>query len=343
VTDMLRTAAASEVDPDAAVRVDELSIVADSGVRILDRVSLEIRPGETLGVLGESGSGKSMTALAILDLLPAGVRVSGGSIRVAGTEVVGATESVIQRVRSRSVGMVFQDPALALDPTMKIGRQITEVLWRTRGVGRSQARETAVELLRKVEISDPEQRVDVYPHEMSGGMRQRAVIAMALAGGPSLLLADEPTTAVDTTIQAKILELLQRLKDEEQLGLMLISHDLRVISNVADRVAVMYAGRIVETGPTREVLSNPRHRYTAALLESIPSIRNSRPVSPIAGVPATPSTRPSGCPFHTRCAFATEICETVVPALEAEQTPAGERWFACHHPQGIESEVRRAG
>lgn len=281
-----------------------------------------------------------MTALAILGLLPAGVRISGGSIRVAGTEVVGAPEAVVQEVRSQKVGMVFQDPALALDPTMKIGRQITEVLWRTRGVGRREAREVAIDLLRKVEISDPESRVDVFPHQMSGGMRQRAVIAMALAGGPSLLLADEPTTAVDTTIQARILELLQRLKDEEQLGLMLISHDLRVISNVADRVAVMYAGRIVETGPTSEVLSNPRHRYTAALLESIPSIRSSRPVRPIAGVPATPATRPSGCPFHPRCAFATDVCVDVVPVLEPEQTPRGTRWFACHHPKGV---VQHAG
>lgn len=332
MTNALRPVAASVEDSDAAVAISDLTIDGTNGVRILDGVSLSVAPGETLGVLGESGSGKSMTALAILGLLPAGVTVVSGSVRVAGTEVVGADTNRLQQLRSHSVGMVFQDPSLALDPTMKVGRQVTEVLWRTRGMSRSQARATAIDLLRKVEISDPESRVDLYPHQMSGGMRQRAVIAMALAGGPSLLLADEPTTAVDTTIQARILDLLEKLKQEEQLGLLLISHDLRVVSHVADRVAVMYAGRVVETGPTQQVLGNPHHWYTAALLESIPSIRSTRRVLPITGTPASPATRPPGCAFHPRCIAATEVCSTVVPELVPVPVDRG---LACHNPRGI--------
>lgn len=330
MTRQLRPVAASVEGSDAAVVITDLSIDGTHGVRILDKVSLSVAPGETLGLLGESGSGKSMTALAVLGLLPASVTVASGSIRMAGTEVVGASPADLRRLRSHSVGMVFQDPSLALDPTMKIGRQVSEVLWRSGKVSRSRARERAIDLLRKVEISDPETRVDQYPHEMSGGMRQRAVIAMALAGGPSLLLADEPTTAVDTTIQARILELLEKLKREQHLGLLLISHDLRVVSQVADRVAIMYAGRIVETGPTEEVLGNPRHWYTAALLQSIPSIRSTRRVLPIAGTPASPATRPAGCAFHPRCSAATSLCETVVPPVEAY---GDERHVACHHPK----------
>lgn len=330
---VLRPVAASVGETDAVVAIDDLSIDGANGVRILDGVSLSLHPGETLGVLGESGSGKSMTALAILGLLPASVAIASGSIRVGGTEVVGASAATLRRLRSRSVGMVFQDPSLALDPTMRVGRQITEVLWRTRGMARADARLQAIDLLRKVEISDPEQRVDLYPHQMSGGMRQRAVIAMALAGGPSVILADEPTTAVDTTIQARILELLEKLKVEADLGLLLISHDLRVMSHVADRVAVMYAGRVVESGPTREVLASPRHWYTAALLDSIPSIRDSRRVRPIKGTPASPATRPSGCAFHPRCPAATSVCSTVVPPTAATPTPLGVRTLACHHPR----------
>lgn len=332
--EQLRPVAAPAEDPGAVVEVIDLTIDSTDGVRILDGVSLSVARGETLGVLGESGSGKSMTALAALGLLPAGVDVVAGSVRVAGTEVVGASPAAIRDLRSRSVGMVFQDPALALDPTMKVGRQVTEVLWRTRGLSRAAARAQAVELLRRVEISDPEQRVDLYPHQMSGGMRQRAVIAMALAGSPALLLADEPTTAVDTTIQARILELLDRLRREEGLGLLLISHDLRVISHVADRVAVMYAGRVVETGPTAEVLTSPRHWYTAALLESIPSVRSTHRVRPIRGTPASPATRPDGCAFNPRCAAASDLCRTVVPRLEPAAHP--DHAFACHHPRQIE-------
>lgn len=322
----------------AALTIDELCIDGTNDVRILDQVSLSVAPGETLGVLGESGSGKSMTALAVLSLLQPSVRVVSGSIRLAGTEVIGASKSTLKQLRSQAVGMVFQDPALALDPTMKVGRQVTEVLWRTRRLGRGEARRSAVDLLRRVEISDPERRVDLYPHQMSGGMRQRVVIAMALAGGPSLLLADEPTTAVDTTIQARILELLDKLKDDAGLGLLLISHDLRVMSHVADRVAVMYAGRIVETGPTNEVLSSPRHWYTAALVDSIPSVRSDRRVRPIRGAPASPATRPPGCAFHPRCPAATDVCRSVVPA--SESLPASDNGdglsthaLACHHPR----------
>ncbi|MHA7984451.1 ABC transporter ATP-binding protein [Rathayibacter sp. CAU 1779] len=323
----------STADQEPAVLIDDLSIETSDGVQILDRISLSVRPGETVGVLGESGSGKSMTALAILGLLPPGVQVTSGSIRVNGTEVVGAGDATIRSLRSHQVGMVFQDPALALDPTMKIGRQITEVLWRTRAMSRSDARKRAVELLQTVEISDPETRIDLYPHQLSGGMRQRAVIAMALAGSPALLLADEPTTAVDTTVQARILELLDTLKATEDLGLLMISHDLRVMSHVADRVVVMYAGRVVENGPTTEVLSTPKHWYTSALLESIPSVRSDRRVRPIIGTPATPATRPPGCAFHPRCPAATEVCRTVVPPLVPVPDDEHNRLLACHHPK----------
>lgn len=334
MSEVLRTIAASVEGPDAVVSIENLSVDGANGVRILDGISLAVHLGETLGVLGESGSGKSMTALACLGLLPSNVTVAAGSsVVVNGTQVVGADRQTLQKLRSQSVGMVFQDPSLALDPTMKIGRQITEVLWRTRGLSRAEARARAIDLLQKVEISDPATRVDLYPHELSGGMRQRVVIAMALAGGPALILADEPTTAVDTTIQGRILELLEKLKAEQNLGLLLISHDLRVISHVADRVVVMYAGRVVESGPTHEVLSAPQHWYTAALVDSIPSIRDGRRVKPIVGTPASPATRPSGCPFHPRCAAATEICSTVAPATTSMTTGAGVHSFACHHPR----------
>jgi len=333
MTSELRLVAAPVEDPGAIVTIDNLSVEGTNGVRILDEVSLSVYPGETLGVLGESGSGKSMTALAVLGLLPTSVHIVSGSIQVGGTEVVGAHPSALRKLRSHSIGMVFQDPSLALDPTMKIGRQITEVLWRVHGMNRVAARAKAIDLLRKVEIADAEHRVDLYPHQLSGGMRQRAVIAMALAGGPSLILADEPTTAVDTTIQARILELIEKLKTEKNLGLLLISHDLRVMSHVADRVVVMYAGRVVETGPTQEVLSRPQHWYTAALLDSIPSIRSTRRVRPIQGIPASPATRPSGCPFHPRCPAATAICNTVVPELTVASVVSVSHAFACHHPK----------
>ena len=322
-------------DPGPMIDIRNLSLVGTGGVRILDDVSLSLRTGETLGLLGESGSGKSMTALAILGLLPRGVHVESGSITVAGTDVVGAREATLRRLRASTLGMVFQDPTSALDPTMKVGIQITEAGRRNGSLSRSEANAQAVDLLSRVEISDPHERADLYPHQMSGGMRQRAVIAMALAGNPTVILADEPTTALDATVQGKILDLLTTLKDEQGLGLLMISHDLRVLSHVADRVVVMYAGRIVETGPTDQVLSQPQHWYTSALIDSIPSVRSTRRVRPIGGTPASPATRPSGCPFHPRCAAATAICSEKMPDTTVSETPSGPRTLACHHPKGL--------
>ncbi len=279
----------------------------------VDGVDLTVHAGEVLGVAGESGSGKTMTALATLGLLPHGARTEG-SVTLAGRELLGLSEKQLRSVRGREVAMVAQDPRTALHPMLSIERQLTEHLRHHHGIGKRAARDEAADLLDQVRIPDPKAALGRYPHEFSGGMRQRIAIASALAARPSLLIADEPTTALDVTVQAGILRLLDRLRRERGLAVLIITHDLGVLSSIADRLVVMYAGRVVETGTTADVLGSARHPYTHGLLDALPE-GGSAAMRPIPGSPPALGAVPTGCPFHPRCASAQDGCATEVPAL----------------------------
>lgn len=272
-------------DATDALRVDDLSIAYGAAPPSVSGVSLRVRKGEIVGVIGESGSGKSSIALAMMGLLPDSARVTASTMEIAGSDMNGATERDWGQVRGLKASMVFQEPMSALNPCMRIGPQIAEVLQIHGKADKKQARARALEILRLVQMPDAEKRLDYYPHQLSGGQRQRVVIAIAVAAGPDLLVADEPTTALDVTVQAQILDLIKGLRDETGMGVLFISHDLGVIGQLCERVAVMYRGRVVETGTARRVLEDPKHPYTRALLESIP--RPSVPVrSPLAVIPA---------------------------------------------------------
>jgi oligopeptide/dipeptide ABC transporter ATP-binding protein len=282
-----------------------------------DRVSFQIRKGETLGLVGESGSGKSVTAFSILRLLQPPGRIAGGRVWFQGRDLLQLAETDMRKVRGAGIGLVFQEPMAALNPVMRVGAQIAEGMQVHGLAGRKDARNRAIELLRAVQLTDPEKRVDDYPHQLSGGMRQRVMIAIALACRPPLLIADEPTTALDVTVQAQILDLLREMKREFDLSLLLITHDLGVIAETADRVAVMYAGRIVEQGPVRDIFRRPRHPYTQGLLASIPGKGQGRRLRAIEGVVPNLAALPPGCAFAPRCPDRMPVCTTAVPALVA--------------------------
>jgi oligopeptide/dipeptide ABC transporter ATP-binding protein len=305
--------------PEPLLAVEDLSteIATPSGAhRALDRVGLRIARGEALGVVGESGSGKSMLALAVMGLLPPAIRVTGGRIALDGTDLLRLGERGMRRIRGARIGLVFQEPMTALNPLQSIGTQVAEVLRVHGRANRGEALRAAVALLDRVGIPDAPRRAAEYPHRLSGGLRQRAVIAMALACDPELLIADEPTTALDVTIQAQILDLLADLRREKNLAVMLISHDLELVAGFADRVAVMYTGRVVEVGPARATLTDPLHPYTRALLGSVPRIDEDVARLPaIAGLVPRLDTLPPGCAFHPRCAHAVEACRAAVPPL----------------------------
>jgi oligopeptide/dipeptide ABC transporter ATP-binding protein len=274
-------------------------------------VSLTVAPGQVTGIVGESGSGKTMICRAILGLIPWPGAIVGGEIRWRGRDLVSASASELRRVRGREVAMIFQDPSSALDPVFTIGDQIAEPLRAHLGMSRAAAEKEAIELLGRVGIPSPRERCNAYPHQLSGGMRQRAMIAMAISCKPELVLADEPTTSLDVTIQDQILGLLAELRDEYGMSMVLVSHDLGVVAQNADSVAVMYSGSIVETAPTRAVFSATRHPYTAALIEALPSIHVSEPrvpLEPIPGQPPALDALPPGCPFAPRCRYATDAC-----------------------------------
>jgi peptide/nickel transport system ATP-binding protein len=298
--------------------VDSLTTVFDvpgHPVVAVDRVSFDIKKGETLGLVGESGSGKSVTAFSILQLLQSPGRTTGGRIWFQGRDLLSLPETEMRRVRGAGIGLIFQEPMAALNPVMRVGAQIAEAL-RVHGMaGRRDARARAIELLRAVRISEPDKRVDDYPHQLSGGMRQRVMIAIALACRPPLLIADEPTTALDVTVQAQILDLLRDMRTEFDLSLLLITHDLGVIAETADRVAVMYAGRIVETGPVRDLFRAPKHPYTQGLLASIPGEGAGSRLRAIEGVVPSLASLPPGCTFAPRCPHRMPVCTTAVPAL----------------------------
>ncbi|MCW5643593.1 MAG: ABC transporter ATP-binding protein [Rhodoferax sp.] len=316
----------------ALLAVDNLctSFFTDDGeVRSVDGVSLGLERGEVLGLVGESGSGKSVMGLSLMGLIDRPGRVVGGSIRLDGVELVGAPEHELRRLRGPRIGMIFQDPLMSLNPVLRIETTLIETLMAHESISRADAHRRALAALADVGIPSPAQRMRGYPHEMSGGMRQRVAIAAALLPGPQLLIADEPTTALDVTIQSQILHLLQNLVAARGLALIMVSHDLSVVASLADRVAVMYAGRIVESGPVRQILSQPAHPYTRGLIRSAPVMSEpGTPLPQIRGVPPSPLARPAGCAFAPRCDRASARC-TAMPALQ--EVHAGHA-VRCWHP-----------
>jgi peptide/nickel transport system ATP-binding protein len=348
--DRERDPADRERDPESQppyLTVRDLTVrfrTEDGVVRAVNGVSFSVEPGRTLGIVGESGSGKSVTGLAVLGLHdPRRTEVSG-EVLVGGQDLVGLDERQLRRLRGRSVAMVFQDPLSALHPYYPVGRQIAEA-YRVHhpSANRAQARAQAVRMLGRVGIPQPERRVDRYPHEFSGGMRQRVMIAMALVNGPALLVADEPTTALDVTVQAQILDLLADLQSEFHTAIVLITHDLGVVSQVADDVLVMYGGRAVEQGSVAQVLRDPQHPYTWGLLASVPSLRGDpeADLTPISGSPPSMIHLPEGCSFHPRCRYADRTggrSATEVPPL----LPTGDagHFVACHLSTVDRSELR---
>jgi phosphonate C-P lyase system protein PhnK len=318
----------------ALLRVRDLT-VRFSGVAVVDSISFELAPGETLGIVGESGSGKSVTALSLMRLIDAPGTIEAGAVELDGEDVLAKSEAQMQRLRGEKIAMIFQEPMTSLNPLFTIGDQIGETLRTHQGMAREAARRRAIELLKLVEIPSAEQRIEEYPHRLSGGMRQRVMIAMALACQPRLLIADEPTTALDVTIQAQILDLLRNLQRELGMAVILITHDLGVVAEFVRRVLVMYAGRIVEEGPVEALFANPRHPYTHGLLASIPDVAASvARLESIPGAIPNPRSMPAGCRFHPRCKFAELRCRVDDPP--ALNTGPGHR-VACVRPVGLEA------
>jgi oligopeptide/dipeptide ABC transporter ATP-binding protein len=288
-------------------------------VEAVDSVSFTIGRGEMVGIVGESGCGKSMLALSILRLVPEPGRITGGRISLLGRDLLGLAEGDMRQVRGNDIGMIFQDPSASLNPVMTIGRQVRETIEAHHPLTRREARLRSVEMLRAVRIPEPEQRARDYPHQYSGGMRQRVMIGIGMANRPKLLIADEPTTALDVTVQAQIMELLRAMNEETGTAVILITHNIALVSRACTRVLVMYAGRIVESGPTMEVFENPRHPYTAALLNAVPRVesRLAGGLATIEGRPPDLARKPRGCAFHPRCPVRQEICMSEQPQAVA--------------------------
>ena len=300
--------------------VDDLHVTfkihGGRAVRAVDGVSFAVRAGETVGIVGESGSGKSVTALAILGLLPSRGVTTSGSILLNGQQLLGASEHDMQDVRGRRAAMVFQDPMTSLNPVLTIGRQLTETITRHLGVKRDAARDRAADLLERVGIPEPRQRLKNYPHQLSGGMRQRVMIAIALASDPALIIADEPTTALDVTIQAQVLELLREVVRESNTALVMITHDLGVIAGICESVNVMYSGRIVESNERHHLFASPRHHYTRGLLASVPRLDGAQGrLVPIPGSPSDVIAWSEGCAFAPRCPAVSDACRGQAPDL----------------------------
>jgi oligopeptide/dipeptide ABC transporter ATP-binding protein len=323
----------------AILEIDALQthfFTPDGVVRAVDGVSYALKAGETLGVVGESGCGKSVTALSIMRLVanPPG-RIVGGSIRFEGNNLLELSEASMEAIRGNDISMIFQEPMTSLNPLFTVGRQISEVIELHQGYSRRDAMDKTVEMLRQVSIPEPERRVHAYPHQMSGGMRQRVMIAMALSCNPKVLIADEPTTALDVTIQAQILDLMREMHSSLGAAVILITHDMGVVAENADRVVVMYAGRKVEEAPVDDLFENPGHPYTVGLLGSIPHLddaahadsRRAR-LNEIKGMVPSLARLPQGCAFAPRCSFATSDCHAAYPPL-AEHRPG--HWIACWH------------
>jgi oligopeptide/dipeptide ABC transporter ATP-binding protein len=302
--------------------------IAEGVARAVDGVSFAIEPGRTLGMVGESGCGKSVTALSILRLVPPPGRIVGGEIFYDGRDLLKLSEPEMRRVRGNEIAMIFQEPMTSLNPVFTIGDQIGEAIRLHQKTNRSETRERVVEMLRLVEMPEPARRANEYPHQLSGGMRQRVMIAMALSCNPKLLIADEPTTALDVTIQAQILDLLASLQERLGMALLLITHDLGIVAEQADEVVILYAGRVVESAAVRDVFSNPLHPYTRGLLGSVPKVgvHRTERLNPIPGTVPALTRLPSGCRFRDRCPLAIEDCAKIDPPLE-EKTPS--HYAAC--------------
>jgi peptide/nickel transport system ATP-binding protein/oligopeptide transport system ATP-binding protein len=329
----------------SGLQVKDLHVQISTGrgvVRAVDGVSFSVPAGEALGIVGESGSGKSMTLRAILGVLPPEARVTSGQVLLDGTDLVPLQQNVLNKIRGPKISMIFQEPMSALNPVMRVGAQIAEGPLVHLGFSRAKAAERALDLMRRVGIPDPERRYRAYPHEFSGGMRQRVMIAIALSCDPEIILCDEPTTALDVTIQDQILRLLARLCRESGTSLVFVTHDLPVVAQVCHQLGVMYGGRLAETGPVQDVLQNPRHPYTLGLMRSAPDfdiVRES--LVPIPGSPPSLISPPSGCRFHPRCKFAEEDCQVIEPPLL--QLSGGRATACLHHERCIESiEAERA-
>jgi len=315
------------------LHVDQLQVefrTRDGVAKAINGVSFELHEGETLAILGESGSGKSVTAQAIMGILdsPPGF-ITGGEVRYCGQDILKLSEDERRRVRGPEISMVFQDALSALNPVFSVGWQIAEMFRKHRGMNKSDAQAQAIRLMQRVQIPGAAQRVKAYPHQFSGGMRQRIMIAMAIALDPAVLIADEPTTALDVTVQAQIMQLLKDLQEERKMGLILITHDLGVVADVADRIAVMYAGRIVEQADAFELYAQPAHPYTKGLLDSIPRLdQKGETLSAIGGLPPNLMHIPPGCPFNPRCHYAQDICRVDPPP--PLRGVARHRLAACH-------------
>lgn len=316
--------------PTLSVENLETHFFTEKGVvKSVDGVSFSVGRGEVLGLVGESGSGKSITGFSILGLVDPPGRIVGGQILFQGQNLVGLSAREMQSLRGRRIAMIFQDPMMTLNPVLSIGTQMVETVLAHENVGVKEARARARDTLGMVGIPSPEERLAAYPHQFSGGMRQRVAIAIALLHRPELIIADEPTTALDVTIQSQILAQIQKLSSELGMALVWISHDLGVVAGLAHRIAVMYAGRIVEIGPTDDVLDRPVHPYTIGLLQSVAAnVARGAPLQAIPGMAPSPLSRPTGCAFRTRCAHASAICETE-PVVDR----AGEIAWRCFHPQ----------
>ncbi|MBX6770484.1 MAG: ABC transporter ATP-binding protein [Chloroflexi bacterium] len=305
--------------------------VRDLTVYAVEGASFSVSAGETVGIVGESGSGKSVTALSIMGMIRWPGQIVGGQVFFHGEDLLRKPESAMRRLRGRFLAMIPQNPLTSLNPVLTVGDHLREVLWVHLGMGAAEANRRAVELLHRVGLPDPEQRMREYPHRLSGGQRQRVMIALAMACGPELLIADEPTTALDVTIQAQILELIDELSREARLATILITHNLGIVAGHCSRVVVMYAGRVVEAGPVDEIFARPRHPYTLGLLRCVPRLTRERTRSfyTIPGSPPIVTEPPRGCPFAPRCAFATPRCQEMTPVLE-ETGP--EHLVACWNP-----------
>ncbi len=325
------------------LEVTDLTVTIPTGegdVHAVDDVTFEVSPGEVLGVVGESGSGKSVTGLAVMGLLPKRAVVAG-SIRFAGTELLDLRPKEMRRRRGRDLAMIFQDPMTALNPVFTVGDQLVEMLRQHQDLTRAEARREAIDMLDLVGIPEPHRRVDQYPHEFSGGMRQRAVIAIAMANRPQLVIADEPTTALDVTIQAQVMEVMRAVQREVGSALILITHDLGLVAGTADRIQVMYGGRILETGPTKSIFAEGANPYTLGLLRSLPRLDRDggTPLFSIPGAPPSAILRPEGCPFHPRCGYATDRCRIELPAVERVGPGHLNR---CHHLDAVRADVAAA-
>ncbi|MBZ6075755.1 ABC transporter ATP-binding protein [Microvirga puerhi] len=314
-----------------------------ASVQVVHDVSLAVERGEALGIVGESGCGKSQTMLAALGLLPRGGRITSGQVLLEGQDLVGRSPRQMRPVRGREIALISQDALTSLNPAMTIGKQMAEPMIHYGGMSRSAARQRCTELLDLVGIPGAAARLASYPHELSGGMRQRALIAMAISANPKVLIADEPTTALDVTTQSQILRLIDSLRKELGMALILITHDLGVVAGVADRVAVLYAGRVVETAETETLFAAPRHPYTKALLDSIARIEDdvAERLNPIPGLPPDPRNPVSGCAFHPRCEYSREICRNALPILE--DGTGAQHPVRCHVDPFVSSSLRAVG